>query len=483
MSTSDPLKRPAEAPPPVESDHGEGLRFERYLSNLAPRFQRLPADQLDQAITDSLRELTETLDMDRCSTLELSEDGSSLQVAHGYARPGAQAPEFGVELATLLPWYTEQVRRGRALVLSRMPDALPEEARAERAYVVRIGMRSHVILPLVVDREIVGCLGIGAFHEHRDFPPDFISRLELVASVFASALYRRRAEAKLHEARDLNQAVLASVASEIVVLDREGRIVAVNRAWETSARRERVPLSSVHPGADYFEMLAQASHEGAAPAAGIRSVFSGEKDRFEVAYEYPHSTGTLHYLLCATRLTGAAGGAVVVQTDVTTLERAKLGLERALSQVSELKERLQAENVVLQEEIRRSGEFEEIVGRSPALAVLLQQVRQVAETEAPVLVLGETGTGKDLVARAVHDRSPMGAVHHVNCGAPAAHRERALRLREGGIHRRPHPDPRPLRGGGRGHALPRRSRRAAARGAGQAVARLADRRFRAARLL
>jgi len=409
------------------SDLGERLRFERYLSNLAPRFQRLPADQLDQAITDSLRELTETLDMDRCSTLELSEDGSSLQVAHGYARPGAQAPEFGVELATLLPWYTEQVRRGRALVLSRMPDALPEEARAERAYAVRIGMRSHVILPLVVDREIVGCLGIGAFHEHRDFPPDFISRLELVASVFASALYRRRAEAKLHEARDLNQAVLASVASEIVVLDREGRIVAVNRAWETSARRERVPLSSVHPGADYFEILAQASHEGvgegAAPAAGIRSVLSGEKDRFEVAYEYPHSTGTLHYLLCATRLTGVAGGAVVVHTDVTTLERAKLDLERALSQVSELKERLQAENVVLQEEIRRSGEFEEIVGRSPALAVLLQQVRQVAETEAPVLVLGETGTGKDLVARAVHDRSPRRGhpLITVNCAAlPAA---------------------------------------------------------------
>jgi transcriptional regulator with GAF, ATPase, and Fis domain len=406
------------------SDPGERLRFERYLSDLAPRFQRLPADQLDQAITDSLRELTETLDMDRGSTLELSGDGSSLQVTHGYARPGTQPPEFGVELATLLPWYTEQVRRGRALVLDRMPDALPEEARAERAYVTRIGMRSHVILPLVVDREIVGCLGIGAFHEHRDFPPDFISRLELVASVFASALYRRRAEAKLHEARDLNQAVLASVASEIVVLDREGRIVAVNRAWEASARRERVPLSSVHPGADYFEILAQASgHDvGEATAertAGIRSVLSGEKDRFEVAYAYPHSTGTLSYLLCATRLTGPAGGAVVVHTDVTMLERAKLDLERALSQVSELKERLQAENVVLQQEIRRSGEFEEIVGRSPALAVLLQQVRQVAETDTPVLVLGETGTGKDMVARAVHDRSPRRGrpLVTVNCAA------------------------------------------------------------------
>jgi transcriptional regulator with GAF, ATPase, and Fis domain len=59
------------------------------------------------------------------------------------------------------------------------------------------------------------------------------------------------------------------------------------------------------------------------------------------------------------------------------------------------------------------------VGRSPTLALLLEQVRQVAPTDAPVLVLGETGTGKELVARAVHDRSPRRArpLVTVNCAA------------------------------------------------------------------
>jgi transcriptional regulator with GAF, ATPase, and Fis domain len=74
--------------------------------------------------------------------------------------------------------------------------------------------------------------------------------------------------------------------------------------------------------------------------------------------------------------------------------------------VRELKERLEAENVVLQQEVRRSGEFDEIVGRSPALVALLGNLQRVAAADAPVLVLGETGTGTDLVARAVHDRSP-----------------------------------------------------------------------------
>ena len=120
-----------------------------------------------------------------------------------------------------------------------------------------------------------------------------------------------------------------------------------------------------------------------------------------------------------TPLHAEAGGAVVTWTDVTELEQAKAALEESLHQVRELKERLEAENVVLQQEIRRSGEFEEIVGRSPALVALLGNLQRVAATDAPVLVLGETGTGKDLVARAVHDRSPRRErpLVTVNCAA------------------------------------------------------------------
>ena len=93
--------------------------------------------------------------------------------------------------------------------------------------------------------------------------------------------------------------------------------------------------------------------------------------------------------------------------------------EALLAQVRELQERLEAETVVLQQEIRRSNDFEEIVGRTPGLTVILEQVRRVAGTDAPVLVLGETGTGKDLLARAIHDRSTRRArpLVTVNCAA------------------------------------------------------------------
>src|SRR5213592_799722 len=82
-------------------------------------------------------------------------------------------------------------------------------------------------------------------------------------------------------------------------------------------------------------------------------------------------------------------------------------------------ERTQNENLVLREEIDRSSMFEEIVGSSEPLRRVLSQVAKVAPTDSTVLILGETGTGKELIARAIHNRSKRSAraFIRVNCGA------------------------------------------------------------------
>ncbi len=82
-------------------------------------------------------------------------------------------------------------------------------------------------------------------------------------------------------------------------------------------------------------------------------------------------------------------------------------------------ERLQQENVALREEIDKASMFEEIVGTSPALQTVLSRVSKVAPTDSTVLITGETGTGKELVARAIHRRSNRAsrAVVCVNCAA------------------------------------------------------------------
>jgi formate hydrogenlyase transcriptional activator len=89
------------------------------------------------------------------------------------------------------------------------------------------------------------------------------------------------------------------------------------------------------------------------------------------------------------------------------------------AQLERYKDRLQVENAYLQEEIRTERGFEEIVGHGTALRAVLRKVKQVAPVETTVLLTGETGTGKELIARAIHSLSPRRdrPMIKVNCGA------------------------------------------------------------------
>ena len=95
---------------------------------------------------------------------------------------------------------------------------------------------------------------------------------------------------------------------------------------------------------------------------------------------------------------------------------------KSYEEIAALKSRLEKENVYLQEEIRTEHNFEEIVGNSPALLELLRRVGHVAPTDSSVLIYGETGTGKELIARAIHDRSARKnrPLVKVNCSAISA---------------------------------------------------------------
>ena len=109
-------------------------------------------------------------------------------------------------------------------------------------------------------------------------------------------------------------------------------------------------------------------------------------------------------------------------TDIDERKRAEGELARAFEEIKRLKDRLHDENVVLREQIDQVFMFEEIVGSAPALKTVLSTIVKVAPTDSTVLITGETGTGKELIARAIHKSSPRAAQPFVsvNCAAVPA---------------------------------------------------------------
>ncbi len=84
----------------------------------------------------------------------------------------------------------------------------------------------------------------------------------------------------------------------------------------------------------------------------------------------------------------------------------ELKLKQALNEIRKLKEQVEVENLLLQKEIRTLQGLDRIIGKSESIRKMLQQINQVARTDSTVLILGETGTGKDLAAWAIHEYSP-----------------------------------------------------------------------------
>src|SRR5258706_2885673 len=108
-----------------------------------------------------------------------------------------------------------------------------------------------------------------------------------------------------------------------------------------------------------------------------------------------------------------------VVRDISERKRSEAALAKAFKEIQTLKDQLQTENIALREEIDKASMFEEIVGTSDVLQAVLSRVSKVAPTDSSVLVTGETGTGKELVARAIHrhSRRSTRAFVSVNCAA------------------------------------------------------------------
>jgi PAS domain S-box-containing protein len=155
----------------------------------------------------------------------------------------------------------------------------------------------------------------------------------------------------------------------------------------------------------------------------VRELIAREINTYTMDKRYIRKDGSLVWTNLTVSLVrddkGQPQWFVSVIKDITERKRAEDELKRALEEVRELKDRFERENVILRTEIEVRHQHEEIIGESDVIRSVLNRAEQVAGTDTTVLITGETGTGKELLARAIHRLSsrkdlPMVTV---NCAA------------------------------------------------------------------
>jgi PAS domain S-box-containing protein len=193
-----------------------------------------------------------------------------------------------------------------------------------------------------------------------------------------------------------------STPAMLHTIDPDGRITEVSNHWLRKLGYDRDEVL----GRSILDFMTDESRR---PLEGrMRQVIS-EGERENVPRQMLTRSGEVIDVLMSSRTERDAHQAVirtfVASKDVTDRNRAEASLKLAYEEIARLKEELERERDYLREEVRVSMNFGRFVGGSPALSAMLARIDAVADTPANVLIIGETGTGKELVAHAIHARS------------------------------------------------------------------------------
>jgi len=279
------------------------------------------------------------------------------------------------------------------------------------------GLRSFINVPLLADGDLIGVLNVSSTDEDA-FGQEAIEIAQQVASTLAVAMrqaqLRERVELYANQLEDLVAArtadlersenrlaaILNALPDLVFVVDREGRYLEILTSKEDLLYRAATEMK----GRRFHDILPQ-------PVADshLRLVRQTLETRASQTIEYSLRVRAGERWFEGR--TGLLGVDINGDPAVTFIARDITDRKRA--------EELESQNVYLQEELKAERSFGEIVGQSSAMQQVFRDIERVAQTDSTVLLLGETGTGKELIARAIHrlSRRRDAVMVKVNCGA------------------------------------------------------------------
>ncbi len=284
-----------------------------------------------------------------------------------------------------------------------LDDASVHDLFAADTYIRQQQARSVLCLPLVNQSTLIGVLYLENNLTSHVFTPARLAVLQLLASQAAISLENATLYAELQHAEAELRQLVDCVPQHVVVLAPDGRCLHANRGAldYTGLTLQDYQAEDVMATVVHADDLARALREFQGGIAGGAP--------FDIEARLRGKDAQYRWFLCR----------------YNPLRHAQGELSRWFATATEIdarkqaEERVHEENLALREDIAKAAMFEEIVGASAALRAVLARVAKVAPTDATVLITGETGTGKELIARAIHKRSLRSAraFVSVNCAA------------------------------------------------------------------
>ena len=366
------------------------LRFETLIADLSLRFVNVPADRVDREIENAQRAICECLGLEHSSLWQAAmQNPDELVLTHLYRDPDLPRPPERMSGTRFFPWTQAKMMAGEIVSLANTAEAPPEASRDRETW-QQFGVKSTLGFPLSVGGGAVfGVVSFEAIRQARAFPEPLLKRLQLIAQVFANALQRKRAEIKLRDSEARLSLAAESANAGLWTLEAE-----TGHIWATEKTYELLGLSpSEELNLDKFLELVHTEDRETVRQAIQEAVRSGHESAVEYRIQRPD--GSVRWIASRGRRHAGSDSEpdrlMGVSTDITESKHVEL--------------RLQAESEYLKDEIEVEGRFADIIGQSARLKKVLEQIEQVSPTNSNVLIIGETGTGKELVARAIHNLS------------------------------------------------------------------------------
>jgi PAS domain S-box-containing protein len=291
-----------------------------------------------------------------------------------------------------------------------LEDALSQNPFSADPYIIQRRPRSILTLPLINQCKLISILYLENNLTPYVFTRDRLTVLKVLAFQAAISLENTRLYRDIEDReRRIRRLVDANILG-IFIWDLEGAIVEANEAFIEMLQYGHEDFVSTR--VRWTELTPREWHErderALAELKATGTVHPYEKEYFR------KDGSRVPVLVGAALFQGVGNDGVAFVLDLSEQKRAE-------AEIKALKDQLYKENLALRDEVVRASMFEEIVGASPALQSVLARVARVGPTESTVLITGETGTGKELIARAIHKRSPRSgrAFVSVNCAALA----------------------------------------------------------------